>query len=50
MGQHAMALACAQKAIAIERPPYYACVDSFCWSEFPNKLAAEMQAKIKEAL
>lgn len=50
MGQHAMALGCAEKAIAIERPPYHACTDSFCWSDYPHKLAADMQAKLKEAL
>jgi len=49
-GDYAMALACAQKAIAIQQAPYYACVDSFCWSDFPNKLAVEMQAKLKEVL
>lgn len=48
MGQYAMALGCAQKAIAIEKPPYYACTDSFCWTDFPHKLAEDMQAKIME--
>lgn len=47
MGQYAMALGCAQKALSIEQPPYYACTDSFCWGDFPAKLAAEMLAKLK---
>jgi len=42
-----MALACAQKAIAIQQPPYYACVDSFCWGDFINKLELEMKEKLK---
>lgn len=50
MGQHAMALGCAEKAIAIERPPYYACTDSFCWSDYPHKLAEGMRAKLKEVI
>lgn len=50
MGDHAMALACAQKATAISQPPYYACTDSFCWSDFPEKLAEQMRVTLKEAL
>lgn len=47
MGQHAMALGCAQKALAIHKPPYHACIDSFCWGDFPVTLAAEMKAKLQ---
>lgn len=47
-GDHVMALACAQKAIAITQPPYHACVDSFCWSDFPDRLATDMREKIRE--
>lgn len=47
MGQHAMALGCAQKAIEIKKPPYYACTDSFCWGDFSEKLADEMLTKLK---
>jgi tetratricopeptide (TPR) repeat protein len=47
MNQYAMALACAQKALAIEQPPYYACTDSFCWGDYPANLATEMLAKLK---
>jgi tetratricopeptide (TPR) repeat protein len=50
MGDHAMALACAQKASAIKTPPYYACTDSFCWSDFPDTLAQQMRAALKENL
>lgn len=47
MGQYAMALGCAQKAIEIKQPPYYACTDAFCWGEFPEKLATDMLKQIK---
>jgi hypothetical protein len=50
MGDPVMALACAQKALAIVQPPYYACIDSFCWSDFPEKLAHELRATLKEIL
>ena len=50
MDDYAMALACAQKALAIKEPPYYAATDSFCWSDFPEKLAQEMKDKLKEIL
>lgn len=50
MGNYAMALGCAEKAIAIQQPPYYACADSFCWSDFPYKLAEDMRAKLREVL
>lgn len=50
MGHYAMALGCAEKAIAIQQPPYYACVDSFCWTDYPHKLAEDMRAKLKEVL
>jgi tetratricopeptide (TPR) repeat protein len=50
MGDHAMALACAQKAAAITAPPYYACTDSFCWSDFPHTLATQMRAALKETI
>jgi tetratricopeptide (TPR) repeat protein len=47
MGEYAMALGCANKALAIKQPPYYACTDSFCWGDFPEKLAKEMLSKLK---
>jgi tetratricopeptide (TPR) repeat protein len=50
MGDTVMALACAQKALAIQAPPYYACTDSFCWSDFPTTLALDLRATLKELL
>jgi tetratricopeptide (TPR) repeat protein len=47
MGDTVMAWACAQKAASIKNPPYYACIDSYCWSDFPEQLAKRMQEETK---
>lgn len=46
MGNHPMAYGCAMTALKIDNPPYYACTDSFCWGEFPKKLAEQTFEKI----
>jgi glycosyltransferase involved in cell wall biosynthesis len=50
MGETAFALGAAHKALLLKQPPYYACTDSFCWSDFPQKLANDMAAKLKGEL
>lgn len=50
MGEDAFALGAAQKALMLKKPPYYACTDSFCWSDFPEKLASELVEKLKKEL
>lgn len=50
MGQTAFALGAANKALLIKQPPYYACTDSFCWSDFPQKLANDLAVKLKGEL
>jgi glycosyltransferase involved in cell wall biosynthesis len=50
MGNHALAYGMAMTALKIEKPPYYACTESFCWGDFPRKLAEQTFDKIvKEA-
>lgn len=49
IGDCAMALACAQKALRIKNAPYFAAIDHFCWSDYPDELAKEMHKALQEA-
>jgi glycosyltransferase involved in cell wall biosynthesis len=46
MGNHPLAYGFAMTALKIEQPPYYACTDSFCWGDFPKKLAEQTFEKL----
>jgi tetratricopeptide (TPR) repeat protein len=46
LGNNALAYGMAKTALSIEKPPYYACVDSFCWGGFPKQLAEKTFNKL----
>jgi tetratricopeptide (TPR) repeat protein len=50
MDQAAFALGAVNKALLIKEAPYYACKDSFCWTDYPQKLANELAFKLKGEL
>lgn len=47
MGKTALALGAIREAMNIKQPPYYACTESFCWTDYPERLCTSLLEKIK---
>lgn len=43
----AFALGAVQEALLIKQPPYHACTEAICWTDYPEKLCESLKNKMK---